>query len=315
MASISQQIKLPFIDFNMGGDKLGPDCPEWTDLKVQVKRALEEFGCFEAHFGEVPKDLQKKMIGSLQEVFELSLEIKQRNISRRPFHGYMGQMPQLPLYESMGIDDANVHEKVDEVVSTLWPQGHPTFSKTTHSYSEKLLTLDQIIRRMILESLGLENHLEEHLSSAYYLLRLNKYKKPPTAEAKSGINAHTDKSMLTILYQDQVGGLEVETKDGEWIGIKPSPESFIVMVGDSLYAWTNGRLRSPYHRVMISGSEARYSVGLFSMPKAGYIIKAPDKMVDEEHPLLFEPFDYYELIKSLRQRGGAPSRICRQDLL
>ncbi|CAB4272703.1 unnamed protein product [Prunus armeniaca] len=55
-------------------------------------------------------------------------------------------------------------------------------------------------------------------------------------------------------------------------------------------AWTNGRLHSPYHRAMMSGNEARYSTGLFSVPKEGYIIKAPDEVVDEEHPLIMLNF-------------------------
>lgn len=61
-------------------------------------------------------------------------------------------------------------------------------------------------------------------------------------------------------------------------------------------AWVNGRLHSPYHRVMMTGNEARYSAGLFSIPKAGYLIKAPEEMVDEEHPLLFRPFDHVEFL-------------------
>uniref|UniRef100_A0A0V0GPF2 Putative ovule protein n=1 Tax=Solanum chacoense TaxID=4108 RepID=A0A0V0GPF2_SOLCH len=68
------------------------------------------------------------------------------------------------------------------------------------------------------------------------------------------------------------------------------------MIGDSLYAWANGRFHSPYHRVMMRGNEARYSAGLFSIPKAGYTIKAPEELVDEEHSLLFKPFDHVEFL-------------------
>lgn len=103
------------------------------------------------------------------------------------------------------------------------------------SYSEQLVELDQIIRRMILESLGVEKYLEEHIGSANYLLRVMKYKGPETTETKLGLNAHTDKNILTILSQNQVEGLEVQTKGGEWISVNPSPGSFIVMIGDSLY--------------------------------------------------------------------------------
>ncbi|OWM82292.1 hypothetical protein CDL15_Pgr001866 [Punica granatum] len=197
------------------------------------------------------------MLGSLQELFDLPLETKTRNVAKKLFHGYVGQHPHIPLYESMGIDDADVQEKVDELVSSLWPQGHPTFSKTIQSYAEKLSTLDHIVRRMILESLGVEKYLEEHLNSTYYFLRITKYKGPQTPETEVGLPTHTDQNLLTILYQNQINGLEVLTKNGEWISVKPSPESFIVIAGESLYAWSNGRIHSAKHRVMMSGSETR----------------------------------------------------------
>ena len=107
-------------------------------------------------------------------------------------------------------------------------------SNTIQSFSERLSELDQIVRRMILESLDLEKYLEEHVGSTNYLLRVMKYKGPRTSETKLGLTAHTDKNIVTILYQNRVEGLEVETKDGEWINVKPSPDSFTVMIGDSL---------------------------------------------------------------------------------
>lgn len=62
-----------------------------------------------------------------------------------------------------------------------------------------------------------------------------KYKGPETTDTKLGLSAHTDKNIVTILYQNQVEGLEVQTKDGEWIKVQPSQDSFIAMIGDSLY--------------------------------------------------------------------------------
>ncbi|CAN4098371.1 unnamed protein product [Withania somnifera] len=149
---------------------------------------------------------------------------------------------------------------------------------------------------MILESLGVEKYMDEHLNSTNYLLRVMKYKAPQSSETKVGLNGHSDKNIVTILHQNQVNGLEVLTRDGQWINVDPTPNTFTVMIGDSLYAWVNGRLHSPYHRVMMKGNEARYSVGLFSIPKAGYTIEAPKELVDEVHPLLFKPFDHVEFL-------------------
>ncbi|XP_062016002.1 probable 2-oxoglutarate-dependent dioxygenase AOP1 [Rosa rugosa] len=295
-------LKLPTIDFSM--QNLKPGTTEWDSIRARVHFALEEYGCFEALFNKVPSDVRKGIFEATEELFDLPLQTKLRNVSQKPFHGYVGQYPMVPLYESMGIEEATVDGQVQSFTNIFWPQQNPNFSKTVHSFSEKLSELDQIIRRMILESLGLEKYLEEHIGSTNYLLRVMKYKGPQTSETKLGLNSHTDKNIVTILHQNQVEGLEVQTKDGKWINVKPSPESFIAMIGDSLYAWTNGRLHSPHHRVMMTGNEARYSTGLFSIPKAGYIIKAPEEVVDEEHPLLFKPFDHVEFLGFYYSEAG-----------
>ncbi|PPD81912.1 hypothetical protein GOBAR_DD21149 [Gossypium barbadense] len=287
-------LKLPVIDFSK--PDLKPGSNEWDLVKGQVQQALQEYGCFEALFDKIPLHLREAIFGSLQELFDLPLQAKIRNVSNKPYHGYVGQYPQVPLYESMGVDDANITEKVEALTTTLWPQGNSSFSNTIQSFSEQLSELDQIVRRMILESFDLEKYMDEHMGSTNYLLRVMKYKGPKTTETKLGLNSHTDKNIVTILYQNEVEGLEVLSKQGEWINVKPSKQSFTVMIGESLYAWLNGRVHAPYHRVMMTGDKARYSAGLFSVPKAGYIIKAPDELVDEAHPLLFKPFDHVEFL-------------------
>ncbi|KAH1240484.1 putative 2-oxoglutarate-dependent dioxygenase AOP1.2 [Glycine soja] len=279
-------LKLPVIDFT--NLKLEANNPNWEAIKSQVHKALVDYGCFEAIFEKVPLELRKAIFAALQELFDLPLQTKILNVSKKPYHGYVGQYPMVPLFESMGIDDANVYENVESMTNII---------KTIQSFSEQLSELDQIIRKMILESLGVEKYLEEHMNSTNYLLRVMKYKGPQTSDTKVGLTTHSDKNIVTILYQNEVEGLEVMTKDGKWISYRPSPDSFVVMIGDSLHAWSNGRLHSPFHRVMMSGNEARYSAGLFSIPKGGNIIKAPEELVDEEHPLLFKPFDHVEFLK------------------
>ncbi|KAG5021529.1 hypothetical protein JHK85_017871 [Glycine max] len=280
-------LKLPVIDFT--NLKLEANNPNWEAIKSQVHKALVDYGCFEAIFEKVPLELRKAIFAALQELFDLPLQTKILNVSKKPYHGYVGQYPMVPLFESMGIDDANVYENVESMTNIMWPHGNPSF--------RHLSELDQIIRKMILESLGVEKYLEEHMNSTNYLLRVMKYKGPQTSDTKVGLTTHSDKNIVTILYQNEVEGLEVMTKDGKWISYRPSPDSFVVMIGDSLHAWSNGRLHSPFHRVMMSGNEARYSAGLFSIPKGGNIIKAPEELVDEEHPLLFKPFDHVEFLK------------------
>ncbi|XP_076902729.1 putative 2-oxoglutarate-dependent dioxygenase AOP1.2 [Bidens hawaiensis] len=295
-------IKLPFIDFTNLDQNTKNN--EWNLTKSQVHRALEEFGCFEARFANIPPELQTSMFDSSQELFDLPLQTKLKNRSTKPFHGYFGQYPLAPLYESMGIDDAPIIDKAESFTKILWPEGNHEFSKTVQEFSEKLSKLDQMVRTMVLESLGLEKYMDAHMASTNYMLRVLKYKGLETNESKLRLNSHTDKNIVTILHQNEVDGLEVQTKSGDWIKVQPSPNSFIVMIGDSFYAWTNGRVHSPYHRVMMSGDNARYSLGLFSVPKAGYLIKAPPEVVDEEPPLIFKPFDRAEFLQFFYTEAG-----------
>lgn len=62
-------------------------------------------------------------------------------------------------------------------------------SKTIQSYSEQLAELDKIVRRMILESFGLEKYMNEHMDSTDYLLRIMKYKGPQTNKTNVGLQA------------------------------------------------------------------------------------------------------------------------------
>ncbi|KAL7145548.1 hypothetical protein ABFS83_07G091800 [Erythranthe nasuta] len=300
---VSESMQLPIIDFS----NLKRETPNWESVKTQVREALEEYGCFEAKYDQIPLHLRKSVFDVLQQLFDLPLQNKLRNRSNKPYHGYVGQYAMVPLYESLGIDDVLSPGNIETFTNLMWSEGNPAFSQTVQSFSDQLSELDKIMRTMVVESLGLGKYVDEHIDSTKYLVRVQKYDGPQTDETKLGLSSHTDKNTMTILYQNTVSGLEVLTKDGQWITAQPSPDSFIVMIGESFHAWTNGRLYPPYHRVMMTGEEARYSIGLFSVPKSGYIIKAPEELVDEEHPLLFKPYDHVQFLDFYYTQAGQTS--------
>lgn len=85
-----------------------------------------------------------------------------------------------------------------------------------------------------------------------------------------------------------------------------------------LQAWTNGRVHAAYHRVRMRRDYekvVRYSMGLFTAPKSGYVIKAREELVDEEeHPLLFNPYDYDQYYKFISSSDTkAPWSITLKD--
>ncbi|KAI5427989.1 hypothetical protein KIW84_033122 [Lathyrus oleraceus] len=113
--------KLPAIDFtniNLANREL---------VKSQVYEALVEYGCFEATFDKIPLDLCKAMFGSIQEFFDLPIEIKTLDVCKMNHQGYVGQSPVIPLFESIGIDHANIFERVKTITDIWWPQGNPNF--------------------------------------------------------------------------------------------------------------------------------------------------------------------------------------------
>ncbi|MBA0749002.1 hypothetical protein Gogos_002970 [Gossypium gossypioides] len=250
-------LKLPVIDFTK--PELKPGTHEWDLAKGQVQQALQHYGCFEALFDKIPLEIREAVFGVMEELFYLPLQIKSRNVSEIPYHGYIGQHPTIPLFERIGFDDADVIEKVEAQTRTFWPQGNPSS------------------RRMILESFQVEKYVDEHMDSTGYLLKVMKYEGPKTSGTQVGLSAHTNQDVVTILYQNEVNGLE---------------------------AWLNGRLKATYHRVMMSGDKPMDSLGLFSVPKAGYMIKAPEELVDEAHPLLYNPFDYAQFLGFYFSNGG-----------
>ncbi|GMI93987.1 hypothetical protein like AT1G52820 [Hibiscus trionum] len=283
--SLGTQAKLPVIDFS--NPNLKPGSLEWDLVKFQVRAALEEYGCFDASLDQVA-ELRNAVFGAMEEMFDLPLETKKLYVSDKLFRGYFGSPS--GLLESMTIDEAQSAENIEQhLTTTLWPHGNISFGKTLVSFTEMASRLEKTIRRMILEIFGVEKYLDELINSTNYLLKLMKNKGPQCSEPTP--------NMVTLLYQNEVDGLEIQKKsDGEWINVTPSPDSFVVMIGESLGVWLNGGLSATYHRAVVKGSKARYSVGLFATPRGGYRVKAPEQLVDDKSPMLFKPFDYEEFL-------------------
>jgi isopenicillin N synthase-like dioxygenase len=95
----------------------------------------------------------------------------------------------------------------------------------------------------------------------------------PGAEADQfGVAPHTDWGCLTLLYQDQTGGLEVRGRNAEWVAAQPIPGTYVVNVGDLLARWTNDRFRSTPHRVINRSGHERLSCAVFVDPDRDTLI-------------------------------------------
>jgi len=108
---------------------------------------------------------------------------------------------------------------------------------------------------------------------------------PPRSSAQLGAGAHTDYGSITLLFQDEVGGLELLRADGAWQQAPPVQGAAVVNTGDLMQRWTNGRFRSTVHRVRpISGSRDRYSIALFVDPDASVEVECFESCVSADRP-------------------------------
>ena len=99
-----------------------------------------------------------------------------------------------------------------------------------------------------------------------------------------GVSPHTDFGVLTVLRQDEVGGLQVQDYEGEWLAAPPVPETLVVNVGDLLERWSNSKLRSTPHRVINRSGRERLSIVLAFDPDFDTLIDPSVSCTSSETP-------------------------------
>lgn len=147
----------------------------------------------------------------------------------------------------------------------------PGFAPTVRQWIAEVTALGQRVLEAIARSLGLPPHWfrERWTADPLVLFRIFLYPSRPVPEgvdAQWGVGEHTDYGLLTLLRQDDVGGLQVKMPAG-WTDAPPVPGSFVCNIGDMLDRATGGHYRSTPHRVAINRSgRDRLSFPLFLDP-------------------------------------------------
>jgi isopenicillin N synthase-like dioxygenase len=147
----------------------------------------------------------------------------------------------------------------------------PGFREEVLAYMEALTRLGHTLMEGLALSLGLEASYfaERYTADPLILFRIFNYPTRPAPEGRDvqwGVGEHSDYGLLTILWQDDVGGLEVKTREG-WTAAPPVPGSFVCNIGDMLDRMTGGRYRSTPHRVALNTSgRDRLSLPFFFDP-------------------------------------------------
>jgi isopenicillin N synthase-like dioxygenase len=145
----------------------------------------------------------------------------------------------------------------------------PGFRETVLDYIGAMTRLGHALMEGLGLSLGLEASYfnDRYTRDPLVLFRIFNYpaSAPSTAEPEWGVGEHTDYGLLTILKQDDVGGLQVKGPSG-WISAPPVAGSFVCNIGDMLDRMTGGFYRSTPHRVHNPGGRARLSFPFFFDP-------------------------------------------------
>ncbi|XP_014499324.1 probable 2-oxoglutarate-dependent dioxygenase AOP1.2 [Vigna radiata var. radiata] len=288
-------------DFWKGGIAVEEGSEEWKEMSMKVKEACESDGCFLLRCDEInSKGAREELFKNMKALFHLPQETKQQYISPRPFRSFSLYNYMDTHYESFGLDDVLLSTSVDTLTNLMWPQGNPHFCETLKGMGLKMSDLSLVILKMIVDGYGLSHHhiLEVENMKSSSDVRLNMYyTEKSNVENKYKSNGHIDKNTLTILWENEVQGLQVLSKTGTWIDILIPDNCFVVIVGDALKAWSNGRLHAATHRVIMSGEKERYTFGVFVAPKEEMKIEVPRDLVDDKiHPLHYRPFHYGEFL-------------------
>ncbi|KAL0463727.1 UNVERIFIED_CONTAM: Gibberellin 20 oxidase 3 [Sesamum latifolium] len=133
--------------------------------------------------------------------------------------------------------------------------------------------LSLAIMELLAVGLGVErSHYRKFFEDGGSVMRGNNY--PPCKQAglTLGTGPHSDPNSLTILHQDEVGGLEIFS-DNKWQAIKPRPDAFVVNIGDTLMALSNGRYKSCLHRAVVNKERVRRSLVFFVNPKEDKVVR------------------------------------------
>jgi isopenicillin N synthase-like dioxygenase len=270
----------------------------------QLGKAYEDVGFVAVKNHGVPDSLIADLYKYVQEFFSLpSPQKKQYEIpdlaGQRGYtsfgkeHAKGSEAPDLKEFFQYGQvprDNYKEEEYPPNVSVNEIAAFNPTFEQAYRAFEKSGTALLQAIALY----LGLdENYFDEYVYNGNSILRSIHYP-PITHEPKSAIRAeqHEDINLITLLVGASADGLQILTKQNEWVGVTSLPEQIVVNVGDMLQRLTNNKLRSTTHRVVNPPRElwhtSRFSIPFFLHPKSSMSLKCLQSCIDTGHPKAYE---------------------------
>ena len=253
-------------------------------IAAELRKACSEFGFFYIVGHSISEELQGRLEKYSQQFFAQPKEEKMKikmALGGRAWRGFFPVGDELTsgkpdlkegLYLGVELDENDPRVRAGRPLHgrNLFPENMPGFKKTILEYINELEKLGHQLMEGLSLSLGLKaDYFNEHYTSdPLCLFRIFHYpysEKKPAAEIQWGVGEHTDYGVLTILKQDDAGGLQIKSKGG-WIAAPVVPGAFVCNIGDMLDRMTGGYYRSTPHRVLNRAGKGRFSFPFFFDP-------------------------------------------------
>lgn len=265
---------LPTIDLRLSDD----------ECATHLRQAFTETGfAYVKHHG-VPLELMTKLETQARQFFSLPLDTKNAVAMRHAGRAWRGYFQVGAEYTAGKVDQKEgLYFGVDHPADSpgvlnqwpmhgknLWPKGQ-AFSDlpyTVGEYMSHMIELGHRLMRYVALGLGLDaKYFEKRFTNdPTVLFRIFNYPKQPSESSDWGVGEHTDMGFLTILLQDNLGGLEVMRRDGVWLKAPPIKGTFVINIGDMLQHLTHGVYKATLHRVRNSSGKDRLSFPFFFDP-------------------------------------------------
>ena len=295
-------VTIPVVDLS---DFTGGDPKKKAAFVQELGNAYEDVGFVAVKNHGIPDDLIADLYKYVQQFFSLPSDKKKTYeipelAGQRGYtsfgkeHAKGSDAPDLKEFFQYGQTVSDNHPLKPEYPDNVSVNEVKGFDETLYKAYRAFEKSGKYLLQAIALYLGLdENYFDDYVEEGNSIVRAIHYP-PITIEPKSAIRAeqHEDINLITLLVGASAGGLEILTKQNEWVPVTSLPDQIVVNVGDMLQRLTNNKLKSTTHRVVNPPRElwhtSRFSIPFFLHPKSAMDLSALESCVDEKHPKIFE---------------------------